>query len=601
MSKLYAALEDSRIEDNPPNNIPLVQPSTLEAVGETVGELQDDVQSLEIATEAFKGAFEKALVVEGMLGSLQEKKPLTEAYFVAMENYRVMIENLQLQTNVKVSLPAMEDYTNQYSAQACHEIATEGFMEIIRDAWKKIKEFFAAFFKRIMLFFKRVLKVDMELEEYEKYLDATIAKLKANKAKVPEGKAAPLTSKLPSMLAPPGIHKIEVDYLLNHGMEKINTLMEKMSEVGMKTMQAHINSDRGLPKFYRKLQDVMVRYEKIEKISVDDVRKDKSDLWELGYEMINLVFKEHIRDPRDLPEPVFHAISSSIDGDPKSLVISAISPLKGEYGSLPRRTNVFYATDESYKHVVTGYMDENSYVSSALNPIVNLDNLIRVYDFYRTRVKKIDLKNANNTIDELDSWVNKILDLMAKRYSQVMERAKDANHVVDLSTVQDFVTRIYDKLGESRDDWDRNEFRNEAMKTLSNYCNEYPNLPGVQDPNVLRVLQSLLVGSTVVRTDFDRACNPENGMSVMDALKVIGKGISDFRAFNINVEVDQGAEEELKARYAILTEMNKEISVIFTTLQTLYKSIVENYYGVYTQVRYELVKYIYDSARLYKY
>lgn len=601
MSKLYAALEDSRIEDSPPNNIPLVQPSTLEAVGETVSELQDDVQSLEIATEAFKGAFEKALVVEGMLGSLQEKKPLTEAYFVAMENYRVMVENLQLQTNVKVSLPAMEDYTNQYSAQACHEIATEGFMEIIRDAWKKIKEFFAAFFKRIMLFFKRVLKVDMELEEYEKYLDNTIAKLKANKAKVPEGKAAPLTSKLPSMLAPVGIHKIEVDYLLNHGMEKINTLMENMSEVGMKTMQAHINSDRGLPKFYRKLQDVMTRYEKIEKVNLQDIMKDKGELWELGYEMINLVFKEHIRDARDLPESVFHAISSSIAGDPKSLVISAISPLKGDFGSLPRRTNVFFATDESRKHFVTGYMDENSYVSSSLNPIVSLENLIKVYDFYKTRVMKIDLKNANNTIDELDSWVNKILDLMAKRYSQAMARAKDANHSVDLSDVQEVVTEMYDYLQQSRDDWDRGTFRTEAFRVLLEYNNNNPQSPQMQDPNVHRVLQSLLLGNLVSRADFDNACSTDQGMNAIDALKVIAKEIDKTHNFKLGLRENERQSEELEARYTMMKEMNKEISVIFTTLQTLYKSIVENYYGVYTQVRYELVKYIYDSARLYKY
>ena len=597
MSKLYAALEDSRIEDNSPNNIPLVQPSTLEAVGETVNELQDDVQSLEIATEAFKGAFEKALVVEGMLGSLQEKKPLTEAYFVAMESYRVLVDNLQLQTNVKVSLPAMEDYTNQYSAKACHEIATEGFVEIIRNAWKKIKEFFAAFFKRIMLFFKRVLKVDMELEEYEKYLDATIAKLKANKARVPEGKAAPLTSKLPSMLAPPGIHKIEVDYLLNHGLDKVNNLMEKMTEVGMKSMQAHINSDRGLPKFYRMLQDITSRYERIEKISVEDVMKDKHKVWEMGYEMISLVFKESIRDARDLPDTVFQSIASSIAGDPKSLVISAVSPIKGDFGTLPRRTNVFYATDEDHQHVVTGYMDENTYVSSSLNPITSLENLVKVYDFYKNRVKKVDLNNANKTIDELDAQVNKILDLMSKRYAMVMERAKDTDHYFEADVAHTLFTQIYDRAGVGRDDWDRNTFKKESLKVLDNYSLEHPQMPRVEETNVYNVIVALLNGNTVIKANFDKAVNPERGMSVMDALKIIAK----HNSFSMSIEENQQQNEELEARYAVVALMNKEISVIFTTLQTLYKSIVENYYGVYTQVRYELVKYIYDSAQLYKY
>jgi hypothetical protein len=56
-----------------------------------------------------------------------------------------------------------------------------------------------------------------------------------------------------------------------------------------------------------------------------------------------------------------------------------------------------------------------------------------------------------------------------------------------------------------------------------------------------------------------------------------------------------------QSRSKQLRELNNFLSSLFLRLQSLYKGITTDFYSVLTELRYAVIKYIYDSAKRYSY
>lgn len=60
-------------------------------------------------------------------------------------------------------------------------------------------------------------------------------------------------------------------------------------------------------------------------------------------------------------------------------------------------------------------------------------------------------------------------------------------------------------------------------------------------------------------------------------------------------------EEEAKRRYDALQNLNQFLVGLFSRIQSIYKSLMTDFFSTLTSIRYAVIKYIYDSAKRYSY
>ena len=53
--------------------------------------------------------------------------------------------------------------------------------------------------------------------------------------------------------------------------------------------------------------------------------------------------------------------------------------------------------------------------------------------------------------------------------------------------------------------------------------------------------------------------------------------------------------------YKKLQDLNNFLTHVFSKLQIIFRSIVSDIFATYTEIRYELVRYIYETSRRYSY
>ena len=147
-------------------------------VEETVDEYRNDFR---VATESVKTAISNLSIVEQIKNSVESKKIASPEYFITIENVNLYLKSISSNLGLKTKIPSMEDFKNPYGTETCHQIVIEGFMDVVRSIWEKIKQFFKEFFNKIKLFFKRLVRADLDMREYEEYLERVIGKVKLSR------------------------------------------------------------------------------------------------------------------------------------------------------------------------------------------------------------------------------------------------------------------------------------------------------------------------------------------------------------------------------------------------------------------------------------
>ena len=82
-----------------------------------------------------------------------------------------------------------------------------------------------------------------------------------------------------------------------------------------------------------------------------------------------------------------------------------------------------------------------------------------------------------------------------------------------------------------------------------------------------------------------------------DAVVYIGK------IANLDMKRIYSATEdpEVVSNYKKLQDLNNFLTHVFSKLQTIFRSFVSDIFAMYTEIRYEMVRYIYETCRRYSY
>lgn len=195
-----------------------------------------DISLEEISTDADYAVINRYTddisIVSEAMSYLDQQPKGTKNYLMAFESSKKYMSVITKNLNVSCPMPSFEDYHKSLSFEAVHQVTMEGFMDTIKEIWKKIKEFFSSLWKKIVLFVKRLVGAEPDFEYLEQYIEKRINKIKEKKL-VCRDPGEKVSTNLPSLLASLDNNKYTVEMFFKNGISKINTFKE-LYEVSIK-------------------------------------------------------------------------------------------------------------------------------------------------------------------------------------------------------------------------------------------------------------------------------------------------------------------------------------------------------------------------------
>ena len=546
--------------------------------------LVEGAADLALGIDATQMAVERFEMLSGMQEHMQEQKLCSGAYMASMESYSPVVQAFGARMGVK-TLPALEDFANPYAAKVCHSVAMEGFKEWISKAWEKIKSFFRDFFKKIDQFLKRIVKANLELETYEKHCEHLIAKLNAHNAKITDNRAK-LSSQLPRLLANRGDTEVSPDFILNDGRRKINNFL-KVTEDLIKVNTGMAMATR-LKEFYDGFKGFVERNKSATPDSADQLEVAINSLKDKGHLLISGIFPNRVSEPNQLPPKAYEAVASQYSGAQMSssdFFVYSLAEVNDPYKELPQGTNMVLAYHGKDNFYISVARDDPAQVANYIEPIASLNNLTTFYKDYKSTLGKLNLSLLAKASDQVSDEVDKILNLLQRDFGGVVEKAKGLSLGKDVESLIALITFLKQKDA-LKDRDSLAEFIN--PEAFNNNQEETDVVAHVIDHMFKTLIDN---PNESMKRHTDRAKtdpNVQKGVALaIDGLKLKYESI-------LNSETDE-------ARKKLLVDFNKYLTNLFTRLQSLYRTLMTDFYGSLTTVRYEVIKYIYDSAKLYTY
>lgn len=577
-------------------------------------DITDYADDIEIATERFRTCCNDLNLLTDMSASLERKKSSSVDYFVSLENYSLVVSNIANNLNVRNKIPSLEDFKNPSGFNACHSVAIEGFFYYIKKIWEKIKEFFKAFFKKITLFFKRLTKANLELDEYEEYLEEMMSRIKNKKLVLSDNKVL-LDSKLPSYFANEGMEEINSEFLLSTGQEKCKNLLETIKKVfdGSEVSKREQNF-----KNIKTIINGIITNKDIANTSIEEV-KDQTDLVKkISLAVLDDVFEIDVgNNTGNIPNKVIGSANHFYNSEEmsvvtiRSLIDSNVSSL-----AIPKNFNMFYFRSSTDNKVyVSGSTELNTYVTNKIPPILNSNNLLKLYEFYKKFSKEVDLKKIDKTFDSLDKEVSALIDLMKSRYSNFLDELKNtkkiksiAERVDDITTIKQAYSRliqIYNSIpvpeSHSGDKYEAAMYKEKELTRLfkehmQGYSTTYISKDSDMLAGIISVHESPHARPEDI-LDIMKENHPNESDELLESLFV--GNVKDFISKLGASTTTTDAEIDLTAHIEEFKKLQDFLINYLNRMQYLIKELAINLAGTHTEVRYELAKYIYNTAKLY--
>lgn len=564
MAKLFA-MED--IDINLDDNGTVVE-NDLICITE---DIEDSKDTLEICIENYKNVESNINLAYSSLLDLNEKEIASVPYFISLENYSLVMKAISSNLGVAIKLPSLEDFKNPYGIEASHQIATESkFFEFVKRIWEKIKDLFASFFKKINMFLRRLLKYDLDLEHYEKYLDEMISRFKSKKPTITDNKVT-FESKLPSLLANEGMESVNSDFILNVGTQKMRQLGRVVNEVCIGRL-SEVNS-----KDFKDIKEQIDYILKTDftKVSKEDLEDKIEKLKKTTTKSLNKVFSHGVKDTNELPDSVYTDLQYHFDRtEIDDLTISSIVDDRNLSESLPKNFNSFLMVSENSKLFIGSSTEFNQFVQNKLNPIGNIDNLITFYEEYKKLNKDVNIKRMDGVLSNFEKEIDGVISIMRGKFTNLLESLKNDKKKFSKTlsgNEKSILEAIVDKVL---------ELQNTSYKAANEFVNEL----GI-NINVMKEDRNILYNSIV-----DYINDIPNSYEFM-------KTVAD--KLGMSLGTTDMTRAEVKVIIAELEDMQKFLLNYLQAVQVLLKEISVNLAGVYSQLRFELVKYIYNSGSCY--
>lgn len=572
MTNLYTLLDEVEPAQNE-------QESDLDQSVQQVSEMVETMAAdMDNSITLSSIAAEHAAVAETINNSLRNLPLGSKEYYACLESGKSVIDILGKRMGV-TKLPAMEDFKNEYAAKTSHTLALESVLEFMKKSWEAIRAFFKEFFKKIMIFMKRIVRANLDLVSYEKYNEEMIAKLKAGHATLKDN--SPIPTKLAALVADSDQELVTSDFLLRSGMLKVVTLTGVMDRIAKG--DNNFFNHRVLRELRDGLEAMVTLYNK--KLD-SDVSKTLdahiASVTEAATGVLSSMFGAAIPDIRSLPESVYEKLFedfSAANLKTKSVTVVSMVDLNGFNSVLPKDTNLYLAHSEGH-FSVTGYQNQNTYVKPQIEPISNVNNLIKFHDDYKRHVQRVDLNACMKTIDKYEEDVFKILDLLANKYVRLIE---GQNASTDLDDT--FFRNFYAALRNSGYTLSRYSNNDKLSHHLDNEC-------AVQ-----------LLGAAVVVPTTEAELNAIGYFkdAKPEVLTRVVKHLTKVSGIDIRQVSSAKYDPEVVSNYKKLQELNRYLTQVFNKLQIIFRTLIADIMGLYTEIRYEMVRYIYESCRRYSY
>lgn len=556
---------------------------------ENLVEVEDAAEDIETVSKATELSLERLAVMETIRDSMSGKKLCSDDYMASLENYKPIAAKLGIKC-----LPEMSDFRNKYAAESAHQYATEGFMEVIKSFWEKIKEFFRTFFKKVTIFFKRILKANLDLESYDKYCDQLVAKLVANKATCTDN--TPLTSKLPRYLANKGDAKVDSAFILRVGYIKVGNMIKMLDTLKSSRDESILNP--AAVKMYEREFMALVEEFKDGFTNVETSLARIKKIKEMGVKLVTGNFKFQITADR-LPEDAFVAMRERFSGAPhggSSPTVYSLCDTESDFNSFPRNTNIFLATMENQPLWCRGSIEDMSFVEDRVPPVSDVHNLSSLHKTYKNGIAKVDVKTIAKSADEVGAVTDHFLHNLSKVMPVLMEKvspsASSDRAPRDLGGEMVKYLRTHRDVNVGIIDW--GPLETSVMTTPP---------PGMDGHDAINQTTTALNEITTGLSPTDDG-NTASHIATVNSLTQEQKDIA-WRIFKEAVKGGPGgvqlSDTENTQLKEALTDLSKTLNQIFTQLQLIYKDIGTLFYQQITEIRYALIKYIYDSAQRYTY
>jgi hypothetical protein len=272
------------------------------------------------------------------------------------------------------------------------------------------------------------------------------------------------------------------------------------------------------------------------------------------------------------------------------MVLSIADPYD-PYRDLPRGVNMYLCHVKESNFFICSSKDQGDLAVKTLEPIAKLNNLVDFHKNYKSTLGSFKVKGLEKDADAIASSVDKILSLLQRDFSAMVESHKE----LKVSYTPEFLASLFrlviTKNGKAEDSID------EVVNFVNDLLKDNPNTQGGDfDTSVAQ----LFIAFKTPTSNVDVSINAMKQITDTTHKEHLTAFINIYMQLNRDL-LGEVSVEDGESRSKKLRELNNFLSSLFLRLQSLYKGITTDFYGVLTELRYAVIKYIYDSAKRYSY
>lgn len=542
--------------------------------------LAEAEDSISLVTENFAVVASRVDDVNGMLLNYKDKTVGSQDYFATMEAYSPILENIASNLGLKHRIPSMEDFTNAYGTQAAHQIALEGIGEFLKSLWAKLRDLLKRFFKKVNEFFRRLIKANLEIDTYDKYIPGLIKDIKVKKL-VCDDPEAKVKSKLPALLANPGMSSMDEVFLINTGLPRLENLSML---IGTKIIPSlHSFCASRLPELKAALMKINELQFTGDEASIETMLESYKINIEKAVEGIVQGFCDNVTEANELSDKAYEVLSDSLATSRVSeLNIYSLVDGKNTFARLPKNFNVYMAINTNKDKVFAVASSEEEHTIDELRAATEVGGLLRLNDFYQQYKKGFNIKALDTACKGLEDSVEDFTKFMYGTFNSKVKEletkgsgAKKREEMVGIaaSALKQFPDILL------------------AASETSSYLEKIPGL--------ILYIEMWRATNEIDLQELAEIIDRSNDTVVNGLYLGTIKALSDRGIMfdNSNVVVDEKVTRRVTKTTA---DLEKFIMSMLQTLQVVHRGLATSTMSLYTETRYELAKYIYDSARLYK-
>jgi hypothetical protein len=514
---------------------------------------------------AIKDKILHATLLRDYRSDIKSKEIGTTEYMTAMECSRIYISSI----THNLAIPSLEDFEVSYALESCNNIAMEGITDLIKKIWKTVINFLKDIGKRIKLFFKRLLNMELEIEQYDEYIGSMITFLKSKKdLKTIEGT---VSTKLPSMLA--SINDTDYSYskFTTKGRSKIQNLVEVLNDTALTKLSS-------LETFMKNNEELLL-VELTNSPDGDTLYSVEGNAITSSLTNSSFSYIVDSKIKNEIVSKFFYSDVEDIEDNTDSYTVMSTFEINDNESVSPNKINSYLLTTKAtdYRQLVSIKGDPGNVLYDT-NVIVNelevpksLTELVDCYDFYRKINREINIDKLNKTILKVQDRLTKYSSNFSKKLTKLKESDEDheGDSKIELSNNKIRITSSDKKIIKALLEV-MNEDKGKEVAIIGSFIDMSMKEGTFIDVNK-NIISGIIINSYTVTID-------ENNVKTVNILEAT------------TVDADNLDKD-------LITEVSLYMKDYVSSAQELLNTYTNIYAKTYMSLRLEYAKYLYNSCR----